>query len=58
MIKISPCYKCEERHELCHSKCERYELYQLALKEEKKGRKESAEFDSYLAVATKRRSGK
>lgn len=58
MIKRSPCYKCEERHELCHSDCDKYRLYQLALKKEKEGRKESAEFENYLAVATIRRMGK
>ena len=31
MIPKSPCYNCEERHDLCHSHCERYLKYREEL---------------------------
>ncbi len=32
----SPCWKCSERHENCHSNCERYLSYREALEEERR----------------------
>ena len=58
MIKYSPCYQCEERHELCHSTCAKYHQYQHLLAEQKKNARASAEMENYLAKATIRRIGK
>lgn len=55
MIKYSPCYKCEERHELCHSTCERYHQYQEVLKAQNEQTRQYAELDSYLVTSIKKR---
>jgi hypothetical protein len=55
MIKYSPCYKCAERHELCHSDCERYKEYQELLKQQNANNRYIAEADSCLIHAIKKR---
>ena len=47
----SPCYKCEERHDLCHSHCEKYIAYRKRLDDineaQRKERETQYALDSY-----------
>lgn len=57
MLK-SPCYKCEERHESCHSHCEKYLEFARQTKELHKQHAKAKRYeDDYLALATRRRRG-
>ena len=58
MGKYTPCYKCKERSDLCHSTCQRYKDFQLELQQEKELRKKEAEMENYIVIATIRRKGK
>lgn len=42
-----PCYKCEERHELCHSHCEKY----LKWKKEHDAEREAIRKDAKIGHA-------
>jgi hypothetical protein len=58
MIKYSPCYQCAERHELCHSDCERYKEYQILLKEQNEQSRQYIELDSYVVASIRKRAQK
>lgn len=58
MIKYSPCYKCEKRHDLCHSTCEKYAKYQKALEAENEARKEHETTDFIVSNIIKRKKNK
>ena len=58
MAKYTPCYKCKERSDLCHSTCQRYKDFQLELQHEKELRKKESEMENYIVIATIRRKGK
>ena len=58
MIKYSPCYKCVERHELCHSTCEKYKKYKTSNLLSKKSGHNLAEIANYEISAVMRRAKK
>lgn len=58
MIKYSPCYKCTERHDLCHSDCKKYKAYKQNIKSNHKAKKDDVNLDTYFIEAVKRRNTK
>lgn len=55
IIKQSPCYKCEKRHDLCHAKCKDYKDYTESLKEERKRQHLETVLSDYDYRAMRRR---
>lgn len=51
----SPCYKCVDRADNCHSKCERYDKYKRALAERNKQIQEDKAQGSRFSVFLSRR---
>ena len=50
----APCYMCEERHENCHSECEKYQEYKATMKKIHDARAKEQELESYTADAARR----
>ena len=59
MIPKSPCYNCEERHDLCHSHCEKYLSYRKELdgynEVVRRSKEENNRLNSYEISKMKRR---
>ncbi len=50
----SPCKDCAERHDLCHSECERYQQYSANRKELSKWQRDLSKADSMDATRGER----
>lgn len=50
----SPCYGCEERTDICHSICERYEKFVRKKEAERKKRREESDYESARARQTEK----
>lgn len=53
----APCKNCEQRHESCHSDCDKYKAYRDGIKERQEEEKKQKEVDRF-ASDRKRRTEK
>lgn len=49
LVKEVPCLRCEERHKLCHSTCEKYKRYKQKHEEIKSERSKAIEENNFIA---------
>jgi len=54
----SPCKDCSERHQYCHSSCEKYAAFRAQCEELAAERQQKSEMYDYLGSVIKRMPGK
>ena len=55
-MKDAPCYECEDRHDNCHSHCEKYIVFKDEKEKERKERLDNFDIvDDYYRRKRKRR---
>ena len=50
----APCYMCEERHENCHSECEKYQEYKATMNKMRDAREKEQALETYIVDAARR----
>lgn len=55
---MTPCYKCEDRHQHCHAKCERYAKWDAERAKEKAKRNKFNEANGFLITSILKTKGR